>query len=1007
MLHLRRILFLALAITLLCAGLCAQQSTGAIKGVLTDNSGAVIPAATISVSGNGVQRTAQTQADGSYTVSGLAPGQYTVQVQFPGFAPVSQPVTVTAGGVLQVPIQLTVVAERQQVTVQAEGAPRVSVEADNNATALVLKGDDLASLPDDPDDLADALQALAGPGAGPNGGSIYIDGFSGGQLPPKESIREVRINQNPFSAEFDRLGFGRIEILTKPGSDRFRGTLGFNDSDAVFNSRNPFATNKPDFSNRMFFGNIGGPLGKKASFFLDFNRRQVTDNALVNAVYLDPTTLQQENIQQSVVTPNMRTSIDPRIDYQLTTNNTLTARFEYGWNERDNNGIGGRSLPPPYADMAYNTTGSRQNLMVSETSILNPRVVNETRFQYSRNYDQSNGNLEPQINVGGAFTIGGNGRGFEYTRNAHYELQNLTTLTHGTHVIRWGMRARRESVIEQSPSGFGGAFSFDGGIAPVLDSNNQPVLDASGNPITTQILGIEQYRRTLLFQRLGYSPDQIRALGGMPSQFTIQGGNPYGSMVRWDVAPWVLDDWRIRPNLTLSLGLRYEVQTLVGDHRDWAPRIGFAWAPGSARNGRQKTVIRGGFGIFYDRTDPSVLLRAAELNGSYLLSYTVTNPNFFPTIPPLSTLTATQNSVYLVDPRLRAPYSMQSAIGVERQLPWNSTVSLTFTDNRSLHDLQTVPTNAPLPGTYIPGDPNSGIRPYGNAAGNLFEYEPGGKMKQQIVMANFNTRFARNVSLQGNYSYNVTNDLPSTPSNPYDFAVDWGRSSFERKHRFILVGSFMTPLALRFNPFVTLQSGAPYDVVLGRDLFGDTLKNARPSFADGPGENIVCHEGFGCFNTAPSLNGPFVPRNYLTSAGMISVNVRVSRTFGFGGGRGRNAGMQDGGGFGRGGFGGGFGGGGRGFGGEGGGPRGGGGMRMGPGGFGGFGGDSTEHRYNLTLSLMFDNILNHTNPGGYVGMINSPQFGQPTNVFTGFGGGGGGGTTANNRRVEMSLRFSF
>ena len=149
------------------------------------------------------------------------------------------------------------------------------MEPDNNATALVLRGEDLAALPDDPDDLADALQALAGPGAGPNGGSIYIDGFSGGQLPPKESIREIRINQNPFSAEYDRLGFGRIEILTRPGTDQVRGGFGFNDSDGVFNSRNPFATNKPDYSNRNFGGNIGGPISKRASFFLDFQRRDI------------------------------------------------------------------------------------------------------------------------------------------------------------------------------------------------------------------------------------------------------------------------------------------------------------------------------------------------------------------------------------------------------------------------------------------------------------------------------------------------------------------------------------------------------------------------------------------------------------------------------------------------------------------------------------------------------------------------------------------------------------
>ena len=286
------------------------------------------------------------------------------------------------------------------------------MEPDNNATALVLRGEDLAALPDDPDDLSDALQALAGPGAGPNGGSIYIDGFSGGQLPPKESIREIRINQNPFSAEYDRLGFGRIEILTKPGSDKVRGSLGFNDSEGALNSRNPISTNKPDFSSRMFTANIGGPLGKRASYFLDFNRRQITDNALVDAVYVDPNTLLQRNIQQAVVTPNTRTSFGPRFDYQISTNNTLVARFEDGWNSRENQGVGGyrlpaalradrvqlhrqQSEPDAHRDLDRQSEDRQRNAL--------PVHAQLTRSQI--------GNLLPQISVSGAFTSGGANEG--------------------------------------------------------------------------------------------------------------------------------------------------------------------------------------------------------------------------------------------------------------------------------------------------------------------------------------------------------------------------------------------------------------------------------------------------------------------------------------------------------------------------------------------------------------------------------------------------------------------
>jgi len=495
--------------------------------------------------------------------------------------------------------------------------------------------------------------------------------------------------------------------------------------------------------------------------------------------------------------------------------------------------------------------------------------------------------------------------------------------------------------------------------------------------------------------------------------------------VRWDAGPFIQDDWRMRPNLTLSLGLRYEVQNLNGDYRDIAPRIGFAWAPGSAANGRQKTVIRGGFGIFYDRIALGPYENAILNNGFNQVEYTVTNPTFYPNIPAISTLNAGQNTINVVDKNLRAEYSMQGAIGVERQLPRNSTVSVTFTENRSNHLSQVVPINAPLPGTYNPllaPGPGNGIFPFGYAAGNIFETESGGILHQHIVMVSFNTRFNRRVSLQGNYQYARANDLPGTPTNPYDFAQDWGRSNLDRHHNFTLFGSVSGPLGLFFAPFVTVRSGAPYDVLLGQDIFGDQQFNARAAFAPGSaacGGSIVCTP-LGNFTTAYDPANPtnLVPRNFLTMAGLVSVNMRVQKVFGFGpsrsGGSGPRAGDMGGpggGGGGRGGFGGPGGGGGRG------GPGGGGGgMRMGPagGGRGGFGGmgASSDHRYNVTLSANFTNILNHTNPGGYQGVLTSNQFGQPTSVNTGFGGGFGGpggfgGATANNRRVELSLRFSF
>jgi hypothetical protein len=270
-----------------------------------------------------------------------------------------------------------------------------------------------------------------------------------------------------------------------------------------------------------------------------------------------------------------------------------------------------------------------------------------------------------------------------------------------------------------------------------------------------------------------------------------------------------------------------------------------------------------------------------------------------------------------------------------------------------------------------------------------------------------NTRFSPRVSIFANYQLTYANDMPSTPTDPYNFAMDYGRSNLDRRNNFQLFGSIVGPVGIRLAPFITLRSGAPYDVLIGEDLYGSTLENARAAFAPGGAcpsgflgvmGDVVCSRA-GNFTTTynPASPANLVPRNYLTMAGLVSVNFRIYRVFGFG--PRRNGATPQGGGFGGGDHGGG--------------PRGGGGMRMGPGGGGrgGFGGDATEKRFNLTLGLNITNILNHFNPGGYQGVITSPQFLEPTTVNTGFGGGGFGGfggvAAANNRRIEFDSRFTF
>ncbi|MCZ6515442.1 MAG: TonB-dependent receptor, partial [Acidobacteria bacterium] len=342
--------------------------------------------------------------EGFFRARNLAPGRYLVLATAPGFAPSEDvPVEIVAGRTRTLEITLEVAPVEEEVNVE-EDQEGLSVEPDSNVGAIILREEDLEAFSDDPEDLRAELEALAGPGAGPDGAEFYIDGFSGGQLPPKASIREIRINSDPFSAEYDRLGFGRIQILTKPGTAQFRGRASFGFSDESLNSRNPFAPNRPPYQSRLYGANLSGPVNKKSSFFIDFQRREIDNNAVINATVLDPA-LNPIGFSEAVVTPSRRTNVGPRLDYQLSENHTLTSRYRYFRSGNDNSGVGGFSL----FDLAYDTVREGHTLQVSETAVLNDRTVNETRLQFTRNTSTSFGDIAlPLISVRESFRTGSN-----------------------------------------------------------------------------------------------------------------------------------------------------------------------------------------------------------------------------------------------------------------------------------------------------------------------------------------------------------------------------------------------------------------------------------------------------------------------------------------------------------------------------------------------------------------------------------------------------------------------
>jgi hypothetical protein len=948
----------------------ASTSTGTLRGHIADQTGALIPGAAVTIT-NGAGTTVKTttaDALGAYSVSGLAAGGYVVQATYQGFADfISATIQLAAGQSKRVDIAMAVEVAQQQVVV-TDDAPTVSTDAASNASAIVLKGKDLEALSDDPDELSNELTALAGPSAGPNGGQIYIDGFTGGTLPPKSAIREIRINQNPFSAEFDHIGYGRIEILTKPGTDTLHGRGFVQGNDSSFNTENPFAP-PPAYHSIQYNGTVSGALNKTASYFLSVEGRNSPDASIysVDIPVLDETTglytIPTAPTTGALHSTGNRISVSPRLDLQLGQKNTLTVRYQYVY-QSSSGSIGSTSLP----SQATASSTSEHSVQLMDSQIINDHFVNETRMQYRLAPTVTTPvSTTPSIGVPGYFSGGGNGGGYSSDRSTHIELQNISTISAGAQAIKIGGWLRDNRDANTSLGGFNGSFSFPS-INAYVDTLNGL---AQGQTI--------QQIAAACLQPGTCTPNILTYTATGSSGKTSYVGNVF------DAAAFFQDDWKVNQFLTFSGGLRWEGQNHVADHSDWAPRVAFAYAlDGHKKGTTAKTVLRGGFGLFYDRFQIGGLMGLERFgigpNGQTGPNTEVQTVVIDPTCFSATSLTAALNTpdsnctassanppqVQQLDPTYHSPYNEQVGTSLERQLTKTTTLTFTYLHTNGVHQMATRDSNAyePLSGTAFYNS-TTGPRP-DSSLGPVDEIYPEAVFRQNQLIVNVNARLKPTLSFIGFYTANFADGDTGTASNSYNLRQDYGRAGFVRRNMVFLMGNYTGPWGITFNPFLIAQSGRPFNVTTDVDQTGDDFFNDRPAYAAstascGAGLSEFVQTSFGCLDANPQSGATLLPANIGNSPASVALNLRVSRSFGIGpklpsqnGAAGPGGQRQGGPGGPMGGYGG---------------PGGGGGGRGGGGGGYGPPAANTGRKYSLTFSAQALNLFNDINYGTPSGSV--------------------------------------
>lgn len=788
-----------------------------------------------------------TDGEGRYRFPYLKPGVWEITVTHPGFAPAARKIAVTVGSAFDLPIELGVSDLGTVVDVTAAAA---ALETSRSQVAGTVTQSEVASLPLNGRSFLDLALLIPGvsptntgsnqlfaetsasPGQGISIGSqrnfsnsYIVDGLSAnddaaglsGIVFGLDVVREFQVVTTGGQAELGRAMAGYVNMVTKSGGNAISGTVYGYFRNRRFNASNPLSHTTLPLTQAQYGASLGGPLARdKTFYFANFERRDLSQSGLIT---ISPAAIAAIDAKLNL---HLFTGLYPnpvhnynglgKIDHELSGKDQLSVRYSiYDVSSLNSRGAGALSAASASANL-FNTD---QTIAVGNVVALSPRTVLETRGQYSRSYLAAppSDPFGPAVSISGVASFGTLSGSPTARINNLYEVANNLSSQAGPHAFKVGADYLYNDVTITFPRSVRGSYSFSS-LANFLAG-------AYNNSGFTQTFGVSRIGQT----------------------------NP-------NLGMYAQDEWKVGARFTLNLGFRYDLQflrTVNTQAGNVSPRGGFAWTP----FGDRRTVVRGNYGLFYDRIPLRALANALLSQSgqvSLSLSPTQTGAPVFPNIL-TSQPTGVLANLTSINPDIHNAYSEQGGLEIERQLTSNSSVTVGYQHLRGLHLIVSLNQNVPA---CVASGSNNGCRPNPNF-GNNSQYNSRADSHYDGLHVSFTQRPIRWGSYRLSYSYsksldNVGEFFFSTPVDQFNIWRDYGRSDDDQRHRLVLDGTARLPLGLQLGGVAQYYSSLPLNIVTGSNTVQGTA--ARPV-----------------------LNGDYIPRNSGHNSDFFTVNARLTRTF--------------------------------------------------------------------------------------------------------------------------------